>query len=116
MVLYNIPTSATICLTKQNYIPKILMYNPEFDNKKKYKILSCNVENNENLKVDIALDNDVSNVNLVISSITGYKEKIIPVNPNVSTITENVSDICKGIHTVALYVDDSLVDTKNCIK
>ncbi len=116
LVLYNIPTAATICLTKQNYIPKILMYNPEFDNKKKYKILSCNVENNENLKVDIALDNDVSNVNLVISSITGYKEKIIPVNPNVSTITENVSDICKGIHTVALYVDDSLVDTKNCIK
>lgn len=52
------------------------MYNPEFDNKKKYKILSCNVENNENLKVDIALDNDVSNVNLVISSITGYKEKL----------------------------------------
>ena len=81
------------------------------------KIVKCFTDGNNNLlTVSTELANDASNAKLLISSTTGDKEKTININKYTPTISEDVSDLHKGVYVATLYVNNTPVDSKNWIK
>lgn len=81
------------------------------------RIVRCATDGDNNLlTVSTELVKDASNAKLLISSITGDREKTIKVDNNNSTVSEDVSSLHKGVHVATLYVNDTPVDSKNWIK
>ena len=81
------------------------------------KIVKCTTDGSNNLlTVSTELANDASNPKLLISSTTGDKEKTINLNKYAPTVSEDVSDLHKGVHVATLYINDTPVDSKTWIK
>lgn len=81
------------------------------------KIVKCATDGENNLLiVSTELSDNASNAKLLISSVTGDSEKSIYVNKDNSIITEDVSNLHKGVHVATLYVNNTPVDSKNWIK
>jgi hypothetical protein len=61
------------------------------------------------------LQDGVSSGQLVISSMTGNREKTLVVSNVMPNVTENISSLNSGIHIVSLYVNGKLTDSQRLI-
>ena len=108
----NVHTDLTICVTKQNYVPKIINF--KFPTGKN-SIIQCS-NDGHTLNVVTQLEESVSSANLKISSFIGKEENMITIIKNDEECQADISDLPKGIHHVSLFVNGKLVDSINFIK
>lgn len=113
----NVKSDVSVCITKQNYIPKII-YLKRSDATTYAFIDGCGFSrDDENLDVVTKIDSCATHPVLKVSSAsTGRTEKTINVSSGLSTVSVDASDMEKGIHIVSLYVDGTLADSKSIIK
>lgn len=80
------------------------------------KIIGCNPNPaNGNVTITTKLQDETSSGQLVISSMTGNREKTFAVSCGMPSVTENVSSLNAGIHIVSLYVNGKLADSQRLI-
>lgn len=82
-----------------------------------YKIISC-TPNPTNGQVTISTNleglNEVATV--IISSLTGTKERVLQVSSASPSVTANISNLDKGLYLVSLFVNGKLSDSSRLIK
>ncbi|MCM1109518.1 MAG: T9SS type A sorting domain-containing protein [Clostridium sp.] len=71
---------------------------------------------NGEVTISTQLDNNVNNAIIVISSITGNREKTLTIPQGTYIITENIADLNAGIHIISLIVNGILTDSQRIIK
>lgn len=80
------------------------------------KIISCSPNPaSGNVTITTKLQDGVSSGQLVISSMTGNREKTLVVSNVMPNVTENISSLNSGIHIVSLYVNGKLTDSQRLI-
>lgn len=106
----------SICVTKQNYIPKV--YEMKGYSIKGYdKITFGKIEpDSGNLLVGVHVDSNANTISLMLSSVNGNREKVYTLSKEKTSITENVSTLKNGIYVVSLCVDGKVVDSVQLIK
>lgn len=110
----DVTTNVSVCITKQNYIPRI--YELKANVIKGDRIVEVYVDDRSD-KIDIITEITSGNTGgvLKISSTTGNGVKSYNVSSDNSTISDDVSSLDKGIYVVSLYVNGTLVDSKNIV-
>ncbi|WP_170935022.1 T9SS type A sorting domain-containing protein [Prevotella sp. P3-122] len=80
------------------------------------KIIRCSPNPaSGNVTITTKLQDGVSSGQLVISSMTGNREKTLVVSNVMPNVTENISSLNSGIHIVSLYVNGKLTDSQRLI-
>ena len=82
-----------------------------------YKIISC-TPNPTNGQVTISTNlEDLNKVaTVIISSLTGTKERVLQVSSASPSVTANISNLDKGLYIVSLFVNGKLSDSSRLIK
>lgn len=82
-----------------------------------YKIVSCTPNPaNGQVTITTSLEGVDNAATIIISSLTGTKEKILQVSATSPSITTNISNLNSGLHLVSLFVNGKLVDSNRLIK
>lgn len=82
----------------------------------KSKITSCSPNPANGLvTITTKLQDGVSSGQIIISSMTGNREKALAVSSVMPNVTENISSLNAGIHIVSLYVNGILQDSQRLI-
>lgn len=105
---------ATICITKQNYIPCFKTVGPY--SVMSNAIASCSIDKSNNkVVISTQLAENVKSAEIVVSSLQGNnaKYKLSAESPNV---TADLSGLPNGVHVVSLFVEGKVVDSRNIIK
>ncbi len=117
-------TNATICITKQDYIPYLIEGNDAISSavaastRAMYgNIETFALERSGNLTVECSVYDDASSAYLTLSDVIGNRvalerfsaEEEYPVNMDISGMS-------KGIYVLTLYVDDMPVDNRRVMK
>lgn len=81
------------------------------------KILNCSPNpTNGFITITTQLGNEVSNAKVLISSLTGNREKELTVSSQCPTSSTNLSSLNSGVYIVSLFVGGKLVDYQRLIK
>lgn len=106
----------SICVTKQNYIPKVYEMKG-YSIKGHDKITFGKIEpDSGNLLVGVQVDSNANTISLMLSSVNGNREKVYTLSKEKTSIAENVSTLKNGIYVVSLCVDGKVVDSVQLIK
>lgn len=82
-----------------------------------YKIVSCTPNPaNGQVTITTSLEGGDNAATIIISSLTGTKDKILQVSATSPSITTNISNLNSGLHLVSLFVNGKLVDSNRLIK
>lgn len=106
---FAVNTDLTICITKQNFIPKI--YNVSSIRDVKDKIIYGAFDNNNQLLISTQLADNIQTANVIISNTNGDKEKTYTISKENSSITDDASEFKNGVHIVSMFVNGKLTDS-----
>lgn len=113
----NVRTDVSVCITKQNYIPKVL-YLKQSDALACGSIDDCEFnKDNGHLDVTAKIDSSANRSLIKVSAAsTGRTEKTLNISSDSPTVSTDASDMENGVHIVSLIVDGVLVDSKSIMK
>jgi len=136
-----VPEQFSVCVTKQNYIPKIYTIAMQPNGKMKMqevesleqlteknigldalmqadsKIAGCTLNRAAGtLAVSTQIDGNYDSASILITNLTGNREKNVRIPDGETDVTTNISALPAGVHVVSLVVDGNIVDSKRIIK
>lgn len=104
-----------VCITKQNYIPRIITVLPTLPSTN--SITKCSVNNNGNaVTIDTQISKETKDAKIIVTSASGLYKKEYDVSATSPTITADISNNAKGVQTVTLFVEGKSVDSSSFIK
>lgn len=114
-IFWNVYSNVSVCITKQNYIPKIInLQLAEAIGSASIVDGSFNADGNLNVKTDISGNATYS---LKVSSAsTGQTERTYAITPESPDVSDNACDLTNGVHVISLYENGTLVDSKSILK
>lgn len=117
VIFKNVKSDVSVCITKQNYVPKIFSLK-QADATTYALIDDCLFDrNNGRLEITTKIDSSASNPTLMVSSAsTGNTEKTFNISHEHPTVSADASTMENGVHIVSLFADGILVDSKSIIK
>lgn len=105
----------SVCITKQNYIPRIINILPTLPSTN--SITNCSVHNDGNaVTIATQLSEGTKDARIVVASTSGLYPKEYKVSSESPTITIDISNNAKGVQTVTLFVEGISVDSNSFIK
>lgn len=113
IIFNNISKDLTVCITKQNYIPKVYELKAASVSDKNAIITEMKQRGNH-LVVETRLGDDVKDAILNVSSSEGNKVDTHNVSYN-SSVQVDTSSMKSGIYVVSLVVNGTVVDSKQII-
>ncbi len=82
-----------------------------------YKIVSCTPNPaNGHVTITTCLDDSANTASIIVSSLTGTREKTLQVSSASPSATANISNLDSGMHLVSLFVNGKLADSCRFIK
>ena len=105
----------TICITKQNYIPKKFEIKAASPGKANAKISSV-VNTDSKLLVEMLIGNDVKDAVLRVSSAEGNRVNSYKVSCDSPSVEVDVSAMKSGVCVLSLVTDGTVADTKQVIR
>lgn len=105
----------SVCITKQNYIPRTLTLLPRIPSIS--RISKCSVAQGGNVAtISTQLSDDIKGAMIVVSSASGVNQKEYEVSADDPTVSADISNNPNGVQTVSLFVDGKKVDSSSFMK
>lgn len=105
----------SVCITKQNYIPRIIKLLPTVPSIN--KISKCSVAQDGNTAtISTQLSDDIKGAKIVVSSSSGINQKEYEVSADSPIVSADISNNPNGVQTVSLFVDGKKVDSNSFMK
>lgn len=115
IILDKVNTDLKICITKQNYIPKIYEIKASLFNRINATITDL-VNTGNKFVAEVELGENVKDAMLTISSAEGNKVASYDVSCESPYVQMDVSSIRAGVYIVSLITNGIVVDSKQIIK
>ena len=83
----------------------------------KNRIISCTPNpTNGYVNISTKLEAETKDAYIIITNLSGTKEKELIVSPSLPTVTEDISSLDDGIYVASLYVNNTLCNSIRIIK
>ena len=110
-VTFQLPTpTSSVCITKQNYIPRVIMFLKRAENS---AITKCVVNSSNMLTVSTQLPENIKDAKVIITSAMGETQTVCNVSTDTPTVSADLSRHAKGVQVVSLVIDGNYVDSKS---
>lgn len=114
----NIADSMSLCITKQNYIPKLISDVKTYDRLTNSVCVggitgAGKIWNSDDIAIKYHVADNAKDARIVVTASDGSKSKSYPVLADIDNITVSGNDFGKGIISISLFVNSKFMNSIN---